>query len=187
MAVYAEIKVAVEVAKNAGALDIILLHHISGYPIPVEPSNIRTVQQLAEDFNVIVGLSDHTISNAVSVSSVVLGARVIRKHFTLDRNLPGPDHVASMVPDDFRDMVAQIRALEVALGDGEKRCMPSEVATRKIARKSIVASKEIKKGDAFSESNITIKRPEQGISPHSYWKLLGQISKRSYNKDEAIE
>lgn len=142
---------------------------------------------IKEAFGIKVGYSDHTRGIEVPIAAVALGAEVIEKHFTLDRNLPGPDHKASLEPDELKAMVRAIRNIEQAMGDGEKKVTVSEGKNIAIARKSIVAAHPIKKGEILSEENLTVKRPGIGISPMQWDEIVGTIAIRDYNEDELIE
>jgi sialic acid synthase SpsE len=144
------------------------------------------MQTLQMAFGVRVGYSDHTPGIEVAIAAVALGASVIEKHLTLDRSLPGPDHQASLVPHEFKAMVAAIRNIEVALGDGVKRLTPSEAKNKPVARKSIVASRNIRAGDTFSNENLTAKRPGTGISPMYWDKIIGQRACKDFEVDELI-
>ncbi len=166
---------------------VTLLHCTTEYPTPYEDVNLRAMDSLREAFGLTVGLSDHTLGIAVAIAAVARGAQVIEKHFTLDRALPGPDHAASLEPDELTAMVAAIRATEAALGDGDKRLMPSESANRDVARKSLVALTSIAEGEMFTAQNLTAKRPGNGLSPMTYWAVLGTRARRAYHADEAIE
>lgn len=166
---------------------ITVLHCTTEYPTPMVDVNLRAMSTIAEAFGVSVGYSDHTVGFEVPIAAVALGASVIEKHFTLDRSLPGPDHKASLEPSELRAMVAAIRNIEVALGDGLKRPRPSESANAQIARKSIVASRNIAKGDRFTEENLTVKRPGTGVSPMRWDEVIGRIATRSYARDELID
>lgn len=176
--------------KEAQALlkkNVTLLHCTTEYPAPFAEVNLRAMDTLREKFDVTVGLSDHTPGIVVPLAAVARGAKVIEKHFTLDRNLPGPDHKASLVPDELKMMVAGIRVVEEALGDGQKRPAPSEVKNIPIARKSLIARQKIVKGEVFTEKNLTCKRPGTGISPMLYWQYLGQRAKYDYEEDELVK
>lgn len=142
---------------------------------------------LKEKFGVEVGYSDHTPGIEVPIAAVAMGATIIEKHFTLDRNMPGPDQAASLEPDEFAKMIKAIRNIEKALGDGIKRPSPSEIRNIPIARKSIVALRDIKKGEVFTEENIMCKRPALGLSPMRWYDVIGQIADRDYFEDELIE
>jgi len=165
---------------------VILLHCLSDYPAPMDELNLRAITTMQQEFQLPVGYSDHSLGISASLGAISLGACIIEKHVTLDKNLPGPDHVASLTPNEFKNMVTEIRALEVALGDGIKRCMPSEHKTRAIARKGVVAIATIKKGEKFTEQTIAVKRPENGPSPHSFWELQKTHAKKSYKIDDPI-
>jgi N-acetylneuraminate synthase len=138
-------------------------------------------------FGLPVGLSDHTLGIAVSIAAAARGAAVIEKHFTLNRNLPGPDHKASLEPGELKEMVLSIRRVEKALGSPCKVPAPSELRNRDVARKSLVAARSIKKGEPFTESNLTVKRPGNGIPPVHYWDWLGKAADRDYEQDEKLK
>jgi N,N'-diacetyllegionaminate synthase len=182
-----EIEAAVNVLKENGAGDIKLLHCNTEYPTPYEDVNLLAMQTLREKFGCEVGYSDHTPGIEVAVAAVAMGASVIEKHFTLDKGMEGPDHVASLEPDELKAMVLAIRNVEKAFGVPEKKVSESERRNIEIARKSIVAKKSIKKGDIFSEENITTKRPGSGISPMKWFEVLGKTAVRDFGEDETIE
>jgi N,N'-diacetyllegionaminate synthase len=182
-----EISEAVKILKKNGAEEITLLHCNTQYPTPFADVNLRAMKTLQKTFGLPVGYSDHTQGMEVSVAAVALGATVIEKHFTLDNNMPGPDHKASMEPDAFAAMVKAIRNIELALGDGVKRVTPSEKGNIAIARKSIVAARPISKGEIFTEENITTKRPGTGISPMRWFEILGKNAPRNFAYDELVE
>lgn len=165
---------------------ITVLHCTTEYPTPMQEVNLRAMQSIQEQFGVAVGYSDHTIGIEVSVGAVALGATVIEKHFTLDRTLPGPDHKASLNPNELRALVHAIRNIDIALGSNTKTPTASEAANRTVARKSIVASCDIQKGDIFSEHNITTKRPGTGLSPMNWDRVIGSKATRNYSPDEEI-
>jgi N,N'-diacetyllegionaminate synthase len=165
---------------------ITVLHCTTEYPTPMQEVNLRAMQSIQEQFGVTVGYSDHTIGIEVSVGAVALGASVIEKHFTLDRTLPGPDHKASLNPHELRAFVHAIRNMDIALGSDTKTPTASEAANRTVARKSIVASCDIQKGDMFSENNITTKRPGTGLSPMNWDRVIGSKATRNYSPDEEI-
>ena len=165
---------------------ITLLHCTTEYPAPYQDINLKAMDTLKDTFNIPVGYSDHSEGLAISLAAVARGACVIEKHFTLDKNLPGPDHKASLEPTEFQQLVSGIRQIEAALGNGEKRIMPSELTNRDVVRKSLVAAKPIKKGDFFSQDNLTIKRPGNGVQPIHYWNWLGREAMRDYKADEVI-
>jgi N-acetylneuraminate synthase len=166
--------------------NVILLQCTTEYPVPFGEVNLRVMETLRRIFGCRVGLSDHSQGIAVPVAAAALGATVIEKHFTLDRNLPGPDHKASLEPGEFAEMIKYIRDVEAALGTATKAPTASEVNNMPITRKSLMAACTIKKGEVFSESNLTAKRPGNGISPMYYWNWLGKVADRDYAPDELI-
>ena len=168
--------------------NLILLHCNTEYPTPFEDVNLKAMDALRKEFGVEVGYSDHTKGIEVPIAAVALGATVIEKHFTLDRNMEGPDHKASLEPEELKAMVSAIRNIEKAVGgDGTKHVSESEKKNIAIARKSIVAACDIKAGDVFTEQNLTVKRPGNGISHMRWEEVLGQKAKRDFNEDELIE
>lgn len=168
--------------------NLILLHCNTEYPTPFEDVNLKAMDALHKEFGVEVGYSDHTKGIEVPIAAAALGATVIEKHFTLDRTLPGPDHKASLEPDELKAMVSAIRNIEKAVGgDGTKHVSESECKNIAIARKSIVAACNIKAGETFTEENLTVKRPGSGISPMRWEEVLGQKAKKYFNEDELIE
>lgn len=189
MSTMGEIEAAIDVLEQAGTLraDITVLHCTTEYPTPMAEVNLRAMQSIHAAFGVAVGYSDHTPGIEVATAAVALGASVIEKHFTLDRNLPGPDHKASLEPIELKAMVTAIRNIEVALGDGIKRLTPSEVRNKPIVRKSLVASQPVKAGEVFSAQNITTKRPGTGISPMRWDEIIGHTAHRDFSIDELIE
>ena len=189
MATLGEIEVAIEVLEQAGTplSNIIVLHCTAEYPAPMDEVNLRAMQSIRSAFGVQVGYSDHTQGIEVAIAAVAMGATVIEKHFTLDRNLPGPDHKASLDPLELAAMVSAIRNIEVALGDGVKRITASEARNRLVARKSLVANRAIKSGETFTVENITSKRPGTGISPMQWDVVLGKVAIRDFEKDELIQ
>ena len=188
MATMGEIEAAIDVLGQAGTprANITVLHCTTEYPTPMDEVNLRAMQSIHTAFGVAVGYSDHTSGIEVAIAAVALGACVIEKHFTLDRNLPGPDHKASLDPEELKAMIAAIRNIEIALGDGIKRLTPSEVRNKPIARKSLVAIRAIKAGEVFTAENITAKRPGTGISPMRWDEFIGQVAQRNYQADELI-
>ena len=187
MSELSEVADAVRVLKENGAQDITLLHCTTEYPAPYEDVNLKAMDTMREAFGLPVGYSDHTKGLEIPVAAVAMGACVIEKHFTLDRNMEGPDHKASIEPDELKSMVDQIRHVEVAIGNGEKKVSASEQKNQDIARKSIIAKTAIKAGDVFSEDNITTKRPGSGINPMRWFELLGKTAKHDYQEDYLIE
>jgi N,N'-diacetyllegionaminate synthase len=166
---------------------VTVLHCNTEYPTPMEDVNLRAMQTIRDTFGVAVGYSDHTLGIEVAVAAVALGATVIEKHFTLDRSLPGPDHRASLEPDEFKAMVQAIRNIERALGDGVKRPSPSETRNLPIARKSLVAARTIRAGELFSADNLAAKRPATGISPMHWDEVVGRVARRDFAPDDMIE
>lgn len=166
--------------------NITLLHCNTEYPTPFEDVNLMAMLQLKEQFGVKVGYSDHTRGIEVPIAAAALGAQVIEKHFTLDRTLPGPDHKASLEPDELKAMVHAVRNIEKALGDGRKKVTASESKNINIARKSIVAARDIKMGEVLTEENLTVKRPGTGISPMKWPEVLGKVAIRDFAIDEQI-
>jgi N-acetylneuraminate synthase len=165
---------------------VTLLHCTTEYPAPFDEINLRAIATMQTAFGLPVGLSDHTQGIAVSIAAVALGAKIIEKHFTLNKNLPGPDHKASLEPAELTEMVTAIKQVEAALGKGQKIPMPSELMNRDIARKSLFAAIPIQKGEAFTLKNLTAKRPGNGLSPMQYWELIGKSAKKDYDLDEPI-
>ena len=182
-----DIEAAINVLKDNRCGKISLLHCNTEYPTPYEDVNLRAMCTLKDKFNVEVGYSDHTLGIEVPIAAVALGATIIEKHFTLDRNMKGPDHKASLEPDELKQMVESIRNIEMALGKFEKLVTNSERKNIEVARKSIVAKCDIKKGERFTCDNITTKRPGNGISPMRWNEVLELIAKRDFEEDELIE
>ncbi|MDK2821918.1 MAG: N,N-diacetyllegionaminate synthase [Clostridia bacterium] len=189
MADLGEIEDALDVLTYYGTKreEIAVLQCNTEYPTPFEDVNLRAMLTIKEAFKVDVGYSDHTPGIEMPIAAVALGASVIEKHFTLNKNLPGPDHKASLEPDELGAMVRAIRNVEKALGDGIKKPSKSEIKNIVIARKSIVAKRDIRAGEVFSEENITTKRPGTGVSPMTWNQVLGKTAKRDFRKDEEIE
>ncbi len=158
-----------------------LLHCTTAYPTPYADVNLRAMHAIKDAFGLRVGYSDHTPGIVVSTAAVAMGAQIIEKHFTLDRSLPGPDHKASLEPDELADRVTQVRQVEAALGNGEKRPCPAEIENTDIARKSLVTTQPIKAGEPFTADNLGIKRPGSGISPMKYWDWLGKPAPRDFD------
>ena len=166
---------------------ITILHCNTEYPTPMCDVNLLAMNSIKKRFQTEIGYSDHTVGIEVPIAAVALGAKVIEKHFTLDRNLPGPDHKASLEPSELKAMVSAIRNIEQALGSEEKKVSSSEMKNKAVARKSIVAAKAIKAGEMFSEENLTVKRPGIGISPMKWESVIGQVAIRDFEQDELIE
>lgn len=184
-----EIEDALDVLYKGGMStnDITLLHCNTEYPTPMVDVNLRAMETLRSAFGTKVGYSDHTQGIEVPIAAVTMGATVIEKHFTLDKTLPGPDHVASLDPVELKAMVDAIRNIEFAIGMSEKRVSSSECKNIAIARKSIVAAKDIKSGEIFTEYNLTVKRPGNGISPMQWDSIIGKMAIRDFAADELIE
>jgi N,N'-diacetyllegionaminate synthase len=188
MATLDEIDAALHVLTGAGTAkeSISVLHATTEYPCPMDEVNLRAMHTIRDTFDIRIGYSDHTRGIEIPIAAAAMGASVIEKHFTLDREMEGPDHKASLEPDELIAMVHAIRNIEKALGDGIKRPSPSELKNIPIARKSIVASRAITKGERLSEENIIIKRPGNGISPMRYDEIIGTVASKNYDEDEAI-
>ena len=188
MANLGEIEAALDVLEQAGAprSQITVLHCTTEYPAPPKEVNLRAMNGIAQAFGVAVGYSDHTEGIAVPIAAVAMGAMVIEKHLTLDRNLPGPDHKASLEPHQFAAMVEGIRTVEEALGDGIKRPTPSEQVNLPVVRKSLVAARPIRVGELLSDANLTAKRPGTGLSPMQWDDWIGRPAPRDYAADEPI-
>ena len=189
MATLGEIEDAIDALEQAGTprSKLTILHCTTEYPTPMNDVNLRAMQSIHAAFGAAVGYSDHTQGIEVPIAAVAMGATVIEKHFTLDRNLPGPDHKASLEPAELKAMVTAIRNIEIALGDGIKRLTPSETKNKPVARKSLVASRTINFGELFTSENITAKRPGTGISPMLWDEVIGHTAPREFATDELIE
>jgi N,N'-diacetyllegionaminate synthase len=185
MAKLGEIEEALETIREYNN-KISLLHCVTEYPAPYNQINLNSMVTMALAFKLPVGYSDHTAGFEVSLAAVALGAKIIEKHFTIDKNLPGPDHKASLDPCEFGQMISSIRKIELALGDGIKKPAQCEINNINVARKSIVAVTELKKGEIFTKENIMVKRPGNGIPPKYLWKLLGKKASKNYQKDDLI-
>ena len=180
-----EITSALRVIKNNKKITILQCN--SAYPTPTKDVNLNILNTFSKKFRCDVGLSDHSLSTVIPAAAVALGAKVIEKHFTLSRKLPGPDHKSSLEPKELIEMIKNIREIEVSLGKFEKTVSISEKENRKVIRKSLVAFKNINKGDKFSKNNITAKRPAGGICPMKIGKILGKTAKRDFKTDEIIK
>ena len=182
-----EIRSAINILRNNGTEDITLLQCHTDYPTAYENVNLKAMHSLYEEFNLPFGLSDHSSGIECAIAAVAMGATVIEKHFTLDKGMEGPDHLASIEPHELGQLVQSIRNVELAMGDGRKFCSEAECKNMIVARKSIVANRNIKKGEIFTEENITTKRPGNGISPMKWFEVLGTTAIRDFNEDELIE
>lgn len=181
-----EIEEALNILKASGVNDIAILHCNTEYPTPMKDVNLRAMQTLKKKFKQKIGYSDHTLGIEVPIAAVALGAEIIEKHFTLDKSMVGPDHKASLNPIELKNMIDSIRNIEIALGSADKFVTESELKNKSIARKSIVAKKNISQGEIFTEDNLTIKRPGNGISPMKWDEVIGKISKKEFVEDELI-
>lgn len=182
-----EIKDAIEVLEKNGAKDIVLLHCNTQYPTPYEDVNLFAMNTIKQECGKQIGYSDHTLGIEVPIAAVAMGAMVIEKHFTLDKEMEGPDHRASLNPKELKEMVSSIRNIESALGNGVKATSESELENKGVARKSIVAAVKIKKGEVFTANNLTVKRPGKGISPMQWYQIIGRTAIRDFEEDELIE
>lgn len=165
---------------------VTVLHCTTEYPAPMIDINLKAMDTLASAFNLTVGYSDHSAGIEIPIAAVARGAKIIEKHFTLDKNMEGPDHKASLEPHELKAMVSAIRNVEIAIGDGVKGPRPSEIKNKDVARKSLIATKPIVKGELFSADNLQVKRPGNGLSPYSYWGLIGKEAKESYQEGDLI-
>ena len=176
-----------EEAKSLLNKYVTVLHCTTEYPAPFETINLSAMNEMEKELQLPIGFSDHSEGIAVPIAAAALGAVVIEKHFTLDRNLPGPDHLASLEPKELEEMVTGIRSVEHSLGTGNKQPTPIELENRQAARKSIVAKIQISAGDILKESHLAIKRPGTGMPPTAYWSLIGKVAKQSYEVDALID
>lgn len=187
MSTMEDIRAALDVLIENGAGEITVLHCTTEYPTPFGDVNLTAMKTIHTEFEVPIGYSDHTRGIEIPIAAVAMGATVIEKHFTLDRNMEGPDHKASLEPDELKEMVSAIRNVEKAIGTGEKKPALSETKNMAIARKSIIANRTIKKGDILTEENLTVKRPGNGISPMKWFEVIGKQAIRDFEEDELIE
>lgn len=181
-----EVAMAVDCLHKAGTKEISLLHCNTEYPTPMMDVNLRAMQTMARNFCLPVGYSDHTMGIEVPIAAAAMGACILEKHFTLDRSMEGPDHLASLEPRELKAMVEAVRNVEQAMGNGRKMPSESEKKNKEAARKSIVAKRRIQKGEAFTEENLTVKRPGNGISPMRWFEVIGQRAERDFEEDELI-
>lgn len=189
MADLKEVRTALDILVKSGTEqeNIVVLHCNTEYPTPFEDANLLAMLTIRDGLRVRVGYSDHTLGIEAGIAAAALGASVIEKHFTLNKNMPGPDHKASLNPKELESLVISIRNIEKALGSGVKKPSPSEIANISVVRKSIVAVRGIKKGELFNKNNITVKRPGTGITPMKWDKVLGKTAKKDFYKDELIK
>jgi N,N'-diacetyllegionaminate synthase len=183
-----EVGDALNILVDSGTLkeNITILHANTMYPTPMEDVNLNAMLTIHKEFDVDVGYSDHTLGIEVDIAAVAMGASCIEKHFTLDKAMDGPDHKASLEPEELKAMVSAIRNIEKALGSSEKKPSPSESVNIKVVRKSIIANQNIKKGDLLTDKNIAAKRPGDGISPMQWDEVIGTTASKDYNADELI-
>lgn len=186
MSTIPEIRAAICLLRESGAGDITLLHCNTQYPTPYQDVNLLAMVQMGEDFGVQFGYSDHTLGIEVPIAATALGASVIEKHFTLNRDFNGPDHRASLTPRELESMVRSVRNIEKSLGNSKKNVTRSEAENRAVARKSIVAARPIVAGEAFTEENLTTKRPGDGVDPMRWPELIGTFATRNYDVDEQV-
>ncbi len=187
MSTMEDVKGAVDILKNNGCPNVSVLHCNTQYPTPFEDVNLAVMDSLRKELNVEAGYSDHTLGIEVPIAAVAMGATIIEKHFTLDKAMDGPDHKASLEPDELIAMVRAIRNIEKAVGSKDKIVTASELNNRKVVRKSIVAKRFIKNGEELTEENITVKRPGTGISPMKWYEVIGTTAIRDFKEDELIE
>jgi len=189
MSTMEEVREAFEVLLNNGTkkANITILHANTMYPTPMEDVNLRAMLSIQKELGVAVGYSDHTLGIEVPIAAVAMGASVIEKHFTLSRDMEGPDHKASLEPHELKAMVSSIRNIQKALGSSEKKPSASEMPNITVARKSIVAARKIAKGEVLSEENLTVKRPGGGINPMRWDEILGRVATKEYDVDAMIE
>ncbi len=187
MSTLKEVEYAVEAIISEGNEKIIALHCTTSYPCPIEDANLNVIKTMKNNLDCLVGYSDHTLGSLASIIAVSLGAVVIEKHFTIDKNLPGPDHKASLEPDEFANMVKEIRTVEKALGCKNKKPTEEEKKIMKFVRKSIVARKDIENGSIITNDMIIFKRPGIGIKPYEFNKIIGKKALKKIKKDEIIQ
>ncbi len=181
-----EVEAAIRCLEEGGTKEIILLHCNTEYPTPMKDVNLRAMVTLQKAFCLPVGYSDHTQGIEIPIAAAAIGACILEKHFTLDRKMKGPDHLSSLEPDEFRDMVKAVSNVEQAMGNSEKKPSESEKKNIETVRKSIVARHRISKGERFTEENLTTKRPGTGISPMNWFKVLGKRAEKDFEEDEII-
>ena len=187
MSTLSDIELSLQTLKEGGATDITLLHCTTNYPCAYENVNLRAMQTLQDTFQLPVGYSDHTLGNTVAVAAVAMGAQVIEKHFTLDRNMDGPDHKASSTPEEFKKLVHAIRNTEIALGNGEKIPTPTEKEISNVVLKRIVAKRPIQEGQIITSEDICVKRNDTGLSCSQWDKVVGSIATKNYWIEEGLE
>ncbi|HPL53813.1 MAG TPA: N-acetylneuraminate synthase [Bacillota bacterium] len=181
-----EVEAAIDVLNTNGSGDISLLHCTSEYPAPYADVNLNAMLTMRDKFHLPIGYSDHTAGIEISIAAAALGASIIEKHFTLDKYMEGPDHKASLEPNELAHMIQAIRNIELAMGNGEKKPAASELKNIAAARKSIIAGRRIRKGEIFTEDNLAIKRPGTGINPMRWFEVIGQKAVKDFDEDELI-
>jgi len=186
MSTLEEIDEALQIIKTEGIRDVVLLHCTTAYPAKIEDANLRAIQTLMKTFKLPVGLSDHTIGITVPIAAVALGASILEKHFTLDKNLPGPDHKASLEPEELKQLVKAVRQVEKAMGDGIKKPTEEEEKIKRLARRSIVARINIPKGTVITEGMLDIKRPGTGLEPKYINRIIGKVAKSPIRREDII-
>lgn len=186
MSFIGEVEDAVRVIRGEGNDRVVLLHCVSAYPTPPAEANLQAMETLSRAFGVPVGFSDHTLDIQVPLAAVALEARVLEKHLTLDRSLPGPDHRASLEPEEFADLVAKVRDVESAMGDGRKRPMPSEEDVRRVARRSLVLTRDVREGERIGEEAIQVLRPGDGIEPRHLSRVVGRRVARDLERGTVL-
>ena len=187
MSTMEEIKEAIDTIKNAGNDQILVFHCTTDYPLTPENINLKAMQTLMKELDVLVGYSDHTIGDQAAIMVVTLGACMIEKHFTLDRTMQGPDHIASTEPKEFKEMVMKLKKIPLIMGSGIKKPLAPELQYISVARKSIVANCDIRKGEKFTMENLAIKRPGTGIHPREFKNILGKIATRDISQDTLLD
>lgn len=181
-----DVELSLNALKESGANDITILHCTTNYPCPYSEVNLRAMATIQNAFHLPVGYSDHTIGSEIAVAAVALGAQVIEKHFTLDRNMEGPDHLASTEPDEFKELVEKIRNVESAMGNGQKIPTKSEAEIKKVIMKRIVATRPIAAGESFTDNVLSIKRNDIGAPAGAWDEIIGRIAKKDYKQDEGV-
>ncbi len=187
MSSLADIDISLQALRDGGARDITLLHCTTSYPCTFENVNLNAMNTLKEAFKLPVGYSDHTLGNTVAIAAVAMGAKVIEKHFTLDKNMEGPDHKASSSPEEFASLVREIRNIEIAMGNGKKEATEVEKEISKVVLKKIVAKRPIKEGQIITEEDICVKRNDVGLDCNKWDLIIGTKSKKQYLVDDGIE
>ena len=181
-----EIQEAIDAAREGGCKELAVLHCVSGYPAPAEDYNLRTIPDMIERFGLVTGLSDHTLDNTTAIASVIMGASIIEKHFTLDKTLEGPDHEASLDPSELKAMIDQIRLTTIALGEEVKECQPIEVSNKAAVRRSLVAKQPIAAGAVITEADLECRRPGAGRTSFDFYEVIGSVATQDYAVGEYV-